>query len=517
VDPLEFLPQPDDHAAPGDRPGWRLLRRAALGAVLIVSLSAATVASAVLLEVKEFTRIIRNESVPLAPAVSSLLQNVASGRPQTILVIGDDRRKADAEQGNPTRSDTMILVRLDPRKGATAMMSLPRDLVVDIPGFGRDKLNAAFAMGEDQLTLRTIRGLLDIPIHHYVRVTFWGFREAVDRVGCVYVDVDRKYFNDNHPPNGGGGAYAAIDVPAGYQRLCGQKALDYVRYRHLDNDLVRAARQQSFLGEAKGQIGVGGVFSDRAQLLRIFARSVRTDIRSTRAVLSLLKLVAESSGKPVQEVQFPAEDVADGSGNVAISDTALHRTVRRFLDVRGNRGARGRTPRTKTKRRADRRSSARRRDGGRAAAVPPGLVAGRKAGEDEAARLQVKLSRLPVYSPGLTATGGRYRSDHARAYDVADRSGRRHRAYRIVAFQGSIGQYYGIQGTTWKSPPILDDPSERRREGGLTYELFYDGGRLRIVAWRTSRAVYWVSNTLLRTLTNRQMLALARSARRVAG
>jgi LCP family protein required for cell wall assembly len=512
VDPLAALSHPDDDPTPPDRPGWALLKRAVVGAVLIFSLSAATVASAVLLEVKEFTRIIRNESVPLAPAVSSLLENVASGRPQTILVIGDDRRKADAELGNPTRSDTMILVRLDPKKGATAMMSLPRDLVVDIPGYGRDKLNTAFALGEDQLTLRTIRGLLGIPIHHYVRVTFWGFRQAVNRVGCVYTDVDRKYFNDNHPPNGGGGAYAVIDVPAGYQKLCGQKALDYVRYRHLDNDLVRAARQQSFLGEAKGQVGVGGVFSDRAQLLRIFARSVRTDIRSTSAVLSLLKLVAESSGKPVQEVQFPAEDMGDGSGNVAISDIALRGTVRRFLAVRGTRGARGRTARTKTTRRADRRSS---RRPGRTAVS--GLVANRDAGEDEAARLQVRLSRLPVYYPGLMSTGGRYRSDHARAYDVADRSGRRHRAYRIVAFQGSIGQYYGIQGTTWKSPPILDDPSERRREGGRTYELFYDGGRLRIVAWRTERAVYWVSNTLLRTLTNRQMLALARSARRVGG
>jgi polyisoprenyl-teichoic acid--peptidoglycan teichoic acid transferase len=512
VDPLAALSHPDDDPTPPDRPGWALLKRAVVGAVLIFSLSAATVASAVLLEVKEFTRIIRNESVPLAPAVSSLLENVASGRPQTILVIGDDRRKADAELGNPTRSDTMILVRLDPKKGATAMMSLPRDLVVDIPGYGRDKLNTAFALGEDQLTLRTIRGLLGIPIHHYVRVTFWGFRQAVNRVGCVYTDVDRKYFNDNHPPNGGGGAYAVIDVPAGYQKLCGQKALDYVRYRHLDNDLVRAARQQSFLGEAKGQVGVGGVFSDRAQLLRIFARSVRTDIRSTRAVLGLLKLVAESSGKPVQEVQFPAQDMGDGSGNVAISDTALRGTVRRFLAVRGTRGARGRTARTKTKRRADRRSS---RRPGRTAVS--GLVANRDAGEDEAARLQVKLSRLPVYYPALVATGGRYRTDHARAYDIADRSGRRHRAYRIVAFQGSIGQYYGIQGTTWKSPPILDDPSERRREGGRTFELFYDGGRLRMVAWRTSRGVYWVSNTLLRTLTNRQMLGLARSARRVGG
>jgi LCP family protein required for cell wall assembly len=441
-------PVHDDATTPPDRPGWALLKRFAVGAVVIFTLSAATVASAVLLEVREVSSIIEDESAPLAPAVDSLLQDVAPGRPQTILVIGDDRRKADVRQGNPTRSDTMILVRLDPHKGATAMMSLPRDLLVDIPGHGRAKLNAAFAMGEDALTLRTVRALLGIPIHHYVRVTFWGFREAVDRLGCVYVDVDRKYFNDNHPPNGGGGAYAAIDVPAGYQKVCGQRALDYVRYRHLDNDLVRAARQQSFLGEAKSQIGVSGVFSDRSHLLRIFARSVRTDIRSSRAILSLLKLVAESSGKPIAEVQFPALDAADGSGNVEISPDALHATVRRFLDVRASAGARGRTAETAGKRRAERRAtgrrarSSRRARGGRAPAVA-GLVADRAAGEDEAARLQVKLARLPVYYPRLLATGGRYRTDYARAYTLADRGGGRHRAYRMVAFEGSIGQYYG--------------------------------------------------------------------------
>jgi hypothetical protein len=142
-------------------------------------------------------------------------------------------------------------------------------------------------------------------------------------------------------------------------------------------------------------------------------------------------------------------------------------------------------------------------------------VASRAAGEDEAARLQVKLPALPVYAPRLLATGGRYRTDNARAYSIADRGGHRHSAYRIVAFEGSIGQYYGIQGTTWTSPPILDDPSERRRIAGRIYELFYDAGRLRMVAWRTPRAAYWVSNTLLRTLTNRQMLALARSSARI--
>ena len=498
------------------RLGRSMLLRFALAAVTIVLLTGASVATAVLLEVKTVADIIKSESTPLAPGVKDLLADVEPGKAQTILMIGDDRRKNEVlgpdgkalKHPPPTRSDTMILVRLDPSKGATALMSLPRDLIVDIPGRGRDRLNAAFAYGEDKLTLRTVRHLLGIPIHHYIRVTFWGFRGAVDRLGCVYTDVDRRYFNDNNPPAGGGGNYAVIDIDAGYQRLCGQDALDYVRYRHLDNDLVRAARQQSFLGDAKSQIGVSGVFDDRKQLLKIFAQSVRTDIDGTGSILSLLKLVAESSNKPVQEVQFPATDAGDGA--VQISDPALRRTVDRFLDIKASSGPKGKTPESSRKRQAKRRA---RRSS--SSAVPSGLVVNKNAGEDVGAQLAVKLRRLPVYYPKLMAAGGNYVSRNARAYDIRDRTGRRHRAYRMVAYEGSIGQYYGVQGTDWKAPPILDDPSEIAHMRGRRYELFYDGSRLRLVAWRTERGVYWVSNTLLRTLTNRQMLALARSLTRV--
>ena len=80
---------------------------------------------------------------------------------------------------------------------------------------------------------------------------------------------------------------------------------------------------------------------------------------------------------------------------------------------------------------------------------------------------------------------------------------------------GQPGQYYGVQGMSWKAPPILDNPSDKMRMRRRTYELFYDGTQLRLVAWRTPRGVYWVSNTLSLTLTNQQMLAIARSLTRV--
>jgi hypothetical protein len=102
-----------------------------------------------------------------------------------------------------------------------------------------------------------------------------------------------------------------------------------------------------------------------------------------------------------------------------------------------------------------------------------------------------------------------------RAYDLRDRAKNRYDAYRMVLSTGIAGQYYGIQGTSWKAPPILDSPSDSMRMRGRTYELYYDGTRLRLVAWRGPRGVYWVSNTLSKSLTNRQMLAIARSLTRV--
>ena len=129
-------------------------------------------------------------------------------------------------------------------------------------------------------------------------------------------------------------------------------------------------------------------------------------------------------------------------------------------------------------------------------------------------RLATKLP-FAVYYPKAAMAGAQLLPDHSRAYDIYDRGGHKYRAYRIVAYAGDIGQYYGVEGTTWSSPPLLDNPSETRRLNGRKFELFFDGAKLRLVAYRTKKAVYWVSNSLLETLTNRQMLAVAESLTRV--
>jgi LCP family protein required for cell wall assembly len=491
-------------ALPDERPprlAVGMVKRFVLGMVIITLLSAASVATAVLLEVKNDANIFQKAQIPI-PNIKGALDDVKGGGPQTILVLGSDRRFADIKQKNPVRSDTIMLVRLDPSKGATAVMNVPRDLKVRIPGHGEDKINAAYAYGGPSLAVKTLRSLLHIPINHVVNVNFGGFRHAVDRLKCVYVDVDRKYFNDNHPPFGGGGDYATISVPAGYQRLCGQDALDYVRYRHFDSDLVRAARQQDFLRQAKDQVGVSRLFGDRKALLKIFGKYTQTDIRGTTAILRLLKLVAESANHPVQEVHFPGDT---GPTYVTTSRKRLDKAVHDFLNAQASNGPRGPSvPAKNTPHRKKRKNKN----------APRGLVVNKTLGEDQAIALATHL-QFPVYYPKLIVARGSYRVPDRRAYDIYDRGRHRYRAYRIVVSAGDIGQYYGIQGTTWSSPPILDNPSETRKINGRKFELFFDGGRLRLVAYRSKKAVYWVSNTLLETLTNQQMLALASSLTRV--
>jgi polyisoprenyl-teichoic acid--peptidoglycan teichoic acid transferase len=429
------------------------------------------------------------------------LAEAEPGKPQTIMLIGSDKRAKgarDAEDGFG-RSDTVILVRLDPSKRATAIMSLPRDLKVEIPGVGTDKLNAAYTAGGAKLTLRTVKQFTGLSINHVINVDFGGFREGVNEIGCVYIDIDRRYFNDNSNP---ADQYATIDVRQGYQKLCGQDALDYVRYRHEDNDLVRAARQQEFLREAKQQVGVNRLLEDRGDLYEIFAEYTSSDIRSRSSVLRLLRLVIASAEHPVREVHFEGRI---GPSYVTASQPRVQKLVDEFLGVRDTKGPRGEQPETPRERSSRRRSS--RRDG---------LEDARGEGRDQALQaVSGGLRGLPIFYPRQRTAGSIF-SGAPRVYRIRDEDDDLHRAYRMVLARptpGGFTEYYGIQGTTWKSPPILEDASEEREIGGRKYGLHFDGDRLRLVAWRTGDGVYWVSNTLLQTLSEAQMLAIARSAR----
>jgi LCP family protein required for cell wall assembly len=480
-----------------------MVKRFAIGAVLIVLFSATAVATGILVAVDSGIKTFKSASKPLPKEVANVLDDVPAGDPQTILLLGSDRRFADIGKV-PARSDTIILVHLDPDDNAMAVMSIPRDLMVHVPGHGMRKINEAFHLGGLKLAIETVRELLSIPINHVISVHFGGFRRAINRLGCVYVDVDRRYFNDNSQP---GPNYATIDIPAGYQKLCGAKALDFVRFRHEDSDFVRAARQQEFLRQAKQQIGFGKLFSNRNELLRIFGRYTDTDIaqKDTPEILGLIKLAYESSKSPVTEIQFPATDCKDRTC-VEIMPEALAKTVAQFIDVRGDTTTTTKPAKPKTVRRPSK--------------LAPGLGYAVQEGENHVLSMSLRLEPLglPVYFPKVRVVGpyaGYAKSGSPRSYEIFDRDKHRYRAYRIVLFEGEVGQYYGVQGTTWKTPPILDNPTDERIMRKRTYKRYFTGKKIRLISWTTPKAVYWVSNTLSQRLTNRQMMEIARSLQRI--
>jgi LCP family protein required for cell wall assembly len=470
-----------------DLPRPALWKRLLIGAALVVFASAGATAVAGFNEVDRVVEALRFQP---ELRLGNELARTDPGEPQTIMLLGSDKRPRNNREGaaGDARSDTIILVRLDASKKATAMMSLPRDLKVQIPGHGTDKINAAYKEGGPRLTLRTVKNLTGLRINHVINVDFRGFWAAVDAIGCVYADIDRRYFN-NSP------GYTYIDVQPGYQKMCGRKALQYVRFRHEDNDLVRSARQQDFIRQAKQQVGVGELIDDRDKLVRIFGRYTTSDIRSRSEVLRLLKLAVFSVDQPIREVHFEGKI---GPTYVTASSRKVQQLAQEFLGVEETPGPRGKL-----------KPKGRRRGNGSAglenAAVP---------GKDQAVQAvqQGAGSSLPVFYPTVRTRGAIF-AGPPRVYKMRGLDDRSYGAYRMVIKRPYVGEYYGLQGTTWKDPPILHDVSERRRIGRRTYELLYDGDRLRLVAWRTRRAVYWVSNTLLQTLSERQMLAIARSAR----
>jgi LCP family protein required for cell wall assembly len=446
---------------------------------------------------------------------------VEPGGPRTLLVLGSDRRaktSKDAQLGqreNP-HSDTIVLVRLDPKRHRVAVLSLPRDLAVTIPGYtDNTKINQAYDEGGARLTLKTVKHFFETAtgktfnINGVIDVNFDGFQRAVNEVGGVYVDVDRKYYN----PEGTG--FASIDIAAGYQRLVGSDALDYVRYRHTDSDLFRGSRQQDFLRQASAQRSVAELKSvgEASELLGIMRQYFSFDKRflSRRNLAGMLKTAVNLAMNDTVVNQVALTGITEAEDPKV--DTRLYignESVLKAYDafMTGEGGA-------KNPKRSDLATRAPKKKKGKTATVS-GMVDARRTGEDLAVLSAPRLKKLPFYFPGKVTNRTQYVNETPRIYSLRDEDGKLHRAYRIVASVGESGEYWGVQGMTWRNPPILDNPDRlRKTASGRELMLFYDGSKIRMVAWKTPRAVYWISNTIGRKVANTRMIEIASSLRRL--
>ena len=458
--------------------------------------------------------------------VADRLDDVDGGDPQTILILGSDIRPTD----DTGRSDTTLLLRVDPDNNAMNLLSIPRDLKVTIPNHGIDKFNAAYSYGGPELTLRVVKQLTGLKINHVVNINFVGFADAVNAIGCVFIDVDRRYYVPE------GSEYSAIDPPieAGYQKLCGFKALQYVRYRLEDNDLVRAARQQDFVREARQKIEPGKLLYDanyRFELLDVFKEYTTSDdnLRSTDEVLDLMKTFLGAHDATLSQVKFPAEL---GETYVTAGDDKIKLAVEEFLNEDepapepeeepagdnadgGNKSGSGKPDKPDDKPEQPEEPDGPPMDDASGQTEP--IAAQLAETETKGGRPMLKF---PVYYPTALVPGSIV-TDNSRAFKID--GPKEYRGYKIVAtVQGAEGsglmaEYYGVSGTNWVDPPILENPSEEREIDGREYLFFYDADRLRMIGWKEKKGSYWVQNTLLHTLSEEQMLAIAKSMRELDG
>jgi polyisoprenyl-teichoic acid--peptidoglycan teichoic acid transferase len=495
---------------PDERPphlGWDMGKRFLLAGLIIAVLTGAVTATAALNRVSDLAKRLFPRSSHIA-VPGSVVSPVYSGGPQTFLLIGSDRRaltRSAADRTNPPHSDTLMLVRFDPNEGQTSVLSIPRDLEVSITApngayYPAVKVNEAYTLGFQTdsrhvhdpgavLAAETVSKLLGIKLNGVIDTTFGGFMRIVGKLGCVYVNVDHRYYN----PNGTG--YASINLQPGYQKLCYTNALDYVRYRHTDSDFVRVARQQDFLRNAREQISVGTLYNHLDDVANAIGQSMSTSIEpSASNLIELLKLIGFSQSKPLRQVQFRflSANAFVGTGKnaasfVTTSPQLIQQTVQDFLF--GNQHVH--LPSTPSSSAATGRHH-RRAQTLASSASAAGLYASTAADRNAAAG-----AATAVPYPLL--------------FGVRDRNGRDHRGYVAVFRVDQVGGYYDVEGMNWVNPPFMKNPSQIETLGGRQLRIFTDGGKIKLVAFTDHGTLYWVNNTLLEGLSNQQMLDIARS------
>ncbi len=176
----------------------------------------------------------------------------------TVLVMGLDRRPG--ETGLAYRTDTMMLVSLDPATNSIGILSIPRDLYIEVPGYSQlQRVNSPMVLGElrqpgtgPELAMQTVQYNLGIRIHDYVAIDFNAFIKIIDLIGGLDVDVPYAISDTLYPDMNYG--YDPFYIQAGLQHLDGTTALKYARTRHGDNDFVRAQRQQLVLNALRDRV-----------------------------------------------------------------------------------------------------------------------------------------------------------------------------------------------------------------------------------------------------------------------
>lgn len=241
------------------------------------------------------------ESVKADETVQVALTEKEPEEPFNLLLLGSDAR-LDEEAA---RADTIIVARVDPAEHRVWMLSIPRDMRVEVPGHGVNKINAATSLGGASLMIDTVEEFLGLPINHYMEVNFSGFQGIVDAMGGIYIDVDVE-IDDAKAASHSPGRRARHIAP-GYQLLDGEYALTYVRSRNFpDSDFTRMRHQQSFFKALAQQSASWGNLLKLPKIAKELSKNVVTDM-SVSQVLNLAQAFKGMGTENIQTATLPGE------------------------------------------------------------------------------------------------------------------------------------------------------------------------------------------------------------------
>lgn len=239
-----------------------------------------------------------------------------------ILLLGIDQRANE-----PSRTDSIIVLSINKDTSEVAMISIPRDSRVEVPGRKVDKINNIMVYGGVSLTKATVEKLLEVPIHHYVYTNFTGFEGIVDSLGGVSLDVE-KSMRVIEPKE--------VALKKGYQKLNGEQALAYVRFRKdSEGDFGRMRRQQQFMKSFANELLQTKNMLKIPILFEQFARYVRTDMTITQ-LMTFAKTANEFELDEITALQIKGRArMIEGVSYVVLDEDHLKDTVKKYLRWEG--------------------------------------------------------------------------------------------------------------------------------------------------------------------------------------
>jgi LCP family protein required for cell wall assembly len=225
-------------------------------------------------------------------------------------MMGIDRRPGEAFI---SRTDSMMVISINPAKDSISVLSIPRDLYVQIPGHGQERINTALVYGSRggdylngaALAMETVSYNLNIPIDHYILVDFGAFIRIIDILGGIDIEVPYNISDPEYPDMNYG--YDPFYLSAGLQHLDGSTALKYARTRHQDSDFQRASRQQQVLMAVRNKaLGLG--FTDLVRRAPDLYRQIEEGIRTDLGLDNMVRLAMTVNDVPQENIRSAVLD-----------------------------------------------------------------------------------------------------------------------------------------------------------------------------------------------------------------